>query len=115
MVTNYIPQRGDIIWLDFNPQAGHEQAGKRPALVLSPKEYNQKTSLLLACPITSKIKGYPFEVVLSEDLPVKGAILADQIKSLDWQVRNAQFACRISESILAEVIKKNCTITWPLK
>ena len=80
MVADYIPQREDVIWLDFNPQAGHEQAGKRPALVLSPKTYNHKTGLLLACPITSKIKGYPFEVVLSEELPVKGAILADQLK-----------------------------------
>jgi mRNA interferase MazF len=106
MVTNYIPQRGDIVWLDFNPQAGHEQAGKRPALVLSPKAYNHKTGLLLACPITSRIKGYPFEVVISEKLPVKCVILADQIKSLDWQVRNAQFACQVSEPILADVIEK---------
>jgi len=106
MVADYIPQREDVIRLDFNPQAGHEQAGKRPALVLSPKTYNHKTGLLLACPITSKIKGYPFEVVLSEELPVKGAILADQIKSLDWQARDAQFPCQVSEPILADVIEK---------
>lgn len=106
MVKEYIPQRGDIIWLDFNPQAGHEQAGKRPALVLSPEAYNRKTGLLLACPITSRVKGYPFEVLIMDELPVKGAILADQIKSLDWQARNARFACQVSEPILEDVVEK---------
>jgi len=83
-MASYVPRRGDSAWLSFDPQAGHEQAGRRPAFVLSPESYNRKTSLLLACPITSKVKGYPFEVVLPPDLPVGGVILADRIESLDW-------------------------------
>jgi Growth inhibitor len=106
MVNNYSPDRGDIAWLQFNPQAGHEQAGKRPALVLSPKEYNQKTGLALFCSVTSKVKGYPFEVRLPEEFPVEGVILADQIKNLDWISRSAQFACKIPAEIMQEVILK---------
>ena len=106
MVNNYFPDRGDVVWLQFNPQAGHEQAGKRPALVLSPKEYNQKTGLALFCPITGKVKGYPFEVKLPEGLPVEGVILADQIKNLDWISRSAQFVCLIPMEIMQEVILK---------
>ena len=105
-MNNYFPERGDIVWLQFNPQAGHEQAGKRPALVLSPKEYNQKTGLALFCPITSKVKGYPFEVRLPEGLPVEGVILADQIINLDWISRSAQFAFKIPLEIMLEVILK---------
>jgi mRNA interferase MazF len=106
VVNNYFPDRGDVVQLQFNPQAGYEQAGKRPALVLSPKEYNQKTGLALFCPVTSKVKGYPFEVKLPAGLPVEGIILADQIKSLDWLSRSAQFACKIPEEIMQEVILK---------
>jgi len=105
-VSNYFPDRGDVVWLQFNPQVGHEQAGKRPALVLSPKEYNQKTGLALFCPITSIVKGYPFEVKLPEGLPLEGVILADQIKNLDWKSRSAQFACKIPVEIMQEVILK---------
>lgn len=105
-MNNYFPDKGDVVWLQFNPQAGHEQAGKRPALVLSPKEYNQKTGLALFCPITSKVKGYPFEVKLPKELPVEGVILADQIKNLDWISRSAQFACKIPVEIMQEVILK---------
>jgi mRNA interferase MazF len=104
MVKGYTPKRGDVIWLEFNPQAGHEQAGKRPALVISPEAYNHKTSLLLVCPITSQIKGYPFEVELPPGLQIKGVILADQIKSLDWQARNTQFACQVPDSILQKTV-----------
>ena len=104
MTTNYVPRRGDLVWLSFDPQAGHEQAGHRPAFVLSPEAYNRKTSLLLACPVTSNIKGYPFEVPLSADLPVRGVILADQIKSLDWRVRNAKFIARASASVIEDVL-----------
>ncbi|HWQ43901.1 MAG TPA: endoribonuclease MazF [Desulfosporosinus sp.] len=104
-MSNYIPDRGDITWLQFNPQAGHEQAGKRPALVLSPKEYNQKTGLALFCLITSKVKGYPFEVKLA-DVPLEGVILADQIKNLDWVSRSAQFVCKIPVEIVQEVMLK---------
>lgn len=106
MVMSYIPKRGDIIWLELNPQAGHEQAGKRPVLVISPEAYNQKTSLLLACPITSQIKGYPFEVKLPSELQIQGVILCDQVKNLDWQARNAQFACQAPDYIVQEVIEK---------
>jgi len=84
----YIPDRGDIVWLEFNPQAGHEQAGLRPALVISPAAYNSLVGLALMCPITSKIKGYPFEVLIPKKFKINGAILADQIKSLDWRTRS---------------------------
>ena len=83
----YVPERGDIVWLSFDPQAGHEQAGHRPALVLSPKAYNAKSGLMLCCPMTTKIKGYPFEVSINGPSP--SVALADQVKSLDWRARNA--------------------------
>ena len=102
----YVPERGDILWLQFSPQAGHEQAGKRPALCLSPKLYNEKTSLGLFCPITSKRKGYPFEVSLPADCPVRGVILADQIRNLDWSVRKASFIAKVPENTLKEVLEK---------
>src|SRR4030067_1632422 len=89
----YIPDSGDIVWIMFNPQAGHEQAGHRPALVLSPKAYNGKVGLALLCPITSQVKGYPFEVLIPEGLEIKGAVLSDQVKSLDWKERKAEFNC----------------------
>lgn len=104
MTTNYVPRRGDLVWLSFDPQAGHGQAGHRPAFVLSPEAYNRKTSLLLACPVTSMIKGYPFEVPLTADLPVNGVILADRIKSLDWRVRKAKFIARASTSVIEDVL-----------
>ncbi len=103
---DYVPDRGDLVWLDFNPQAGHEQRGRRPALILSPKAYNEKTSLCIALPITSKVKGYPFEVKLDPALPIHGVILADQVKSLDFTVRNATLICRIDEATLHEVQRK---------
>lgn len=99
---NYIPDRGDIIWLNFSPQAGHEQAGKRPAIVLSPKEYNKKVGLSLLCPITSKVKGYPFEVIIKGK--ISGVILSDQIRSLDWKIRNAEFIQKADKNVLTEVI-----------
>jgi mRNA interferase MazF len=91
MVKGYIPDRGDIVWLNFSPQQGHEQAGMRPALVLSPKYYNQTSKLMLACPITSKIKHYPFEVRVKAK-KIDGVVLADQVKNLDWSVRDISFA-----------------------
>lgn len=106
MVSDYIPDRGDLVWLQFNPQTGHEQAGRRPALVISPASYNGKVGLSLMCPVTSKIKGYPFEVVIPQNLPIEGAILSDQVKSLDWQSRQASFICKVSEETLIEVISK---------
>ncbi|MGN7360429.1 endoribonuclease MazF [Paenibacillus sp. SAF-054] len=107
MVGNgYVPDRGDLVWLQFNPQAGHEQAGKRPALVLSPAAYNGKAKLSLLCSITSKRKGYPFEVNIPQDLPIEGVILADQVKSLDWESRQAAFICKVPQKTLAEVVSK---------
>ncbi len=101
----YVPGRGDIVWLNFNPQAGHEQAGKRPAIVLSPKAYNVKTGLIIACPITSRIKGYPFEVrVVGKKLD--GVILSDQVKSLDWKVRAVQLIEQADAEIISEVQAK---------
>ena len=105
MVT-YIPDRGDIVWLAFDPQAGHEQSGFRPALVISPKSYNGKVGLALMCPITSKAKGYPFEVSLPADSKVSGVVLSDQIKSLDWQAREATLACKATGGVVAEILVK---------
>ncbi len=102
----YIPERGDIVWLAFDPQAGHEQAGYRPALVISPKVYNSKTGLALFCPITSQIKLYPFEVGIPSGLPLTGVVLADQIKSLDWRARKADFICKLFPEIMEDVIAK---------
>lgn len=100
----YVPKRGDLVWLTFDPQPGHEQAGRRPAFVLSPETYNRKTSLFLACPVTSRVKGYPFEVALPAGSPVSGVILADQIKSLDWRERKAQFAGRAMNDVVEDVV-----------
>ena len=102
----FIPDRGDLVWLQFDPQSGHEQSGKRPALVISPAPYNGKVGLTLFCPVTSRVKGYPFEVVIPQHCPIEGVILSDQIKSLDWQSRQATFICKVPEETLAEVISK---------
>jgi len=101
----YIPERGDIVWLDFNPQLGHEQRGRRPALTLSFKAYNEKIGLALFCPITSKVKGYPFEVEL-ELKKIRGSVVSDQIKSLDWRERNIEFIEKIGDKKMEEVIEK---------
>lgn len=106
MNTAYVPERGDIVWLTFTPQAGYEQAGRRPALVLSPRAYNGKVGLAIFCPITSQIKGYPFEVAIPQGLTVNGVILSDQVKSLDWKARNAEFVCKLPESSLTTVMKR---------
>jgi mRNA interferase MazF len=106
----YVPERGDAVWLMFNPQAGHEQAGRRPALVLSPAAYNGKVGLALLCPITTQQKGYPFEVAIPTNLAVIGVILADQVKSLDWRTRQADFITRLPDSVVAEVLAKLFTL-----
>lgn len=100
-MSGYVPSAGDLIWLEFNPQAGHEQAGDRPALVLSPKEYNRKTGLALCCPVTTQKKGYPFEVEITGKA-VRGSVLADQVKCLDWKSRKARFAEKAPALPLAE-------------
>jgi len=103
----YIPDRGHIIWIDFDPQAGHEHNKRRPAIVISPMIYNaKKRSLALVCPVTSRISGYPFEVLLPEAMKTKGAILSDQLKSFDWKARNAIFLEEAPQSILLKVIAK---------
>jgi mRNA interferase MazF len=102
----YIPQCGDVVWITLNPQAGHEQAGRRPAVVLSPRNYNGKTGLAILCPVTSQIKGYPFEVILPAGLPVVGAILSDQVKSLDWRARNVELICTLPAETISEVLQK---------
>lgn len=103
-MNDYVPDIGDIIWLNFTPQAGHEQAGHRPAVVLTPKSYNQLTNLLICCPLTTKIKGYPFEVSIN-GIP-KNVVLSDQIKSLDWRIRKAEFKGKIAPSELEDIRRK---------
>ena len=109
-MQGYVPDRGDIVWLSFTPQAGHEQAGHRPALVVSQQEYNALTSLALFCPITSQVKGYPFEVNLPSNSSITGVVLADQIKSLDWRARGARFEARCTNAVINEVIGKVGTL-----
>ena len=110
MSKKYFPDRGDAVWLNFSPKAGHEQSGRRPAVVVSPKSYNKKVGLGLFCTITSQIKGYPFEVSIPAGLSISGVVLSDQIKSLDWKVRDARFICTLSESTISEVLRKLNTL-----
>jgi len=102
----YAPDAGELIWINFDPQAGHEQAGRRPALILSPKSYNHKSGLALACPVTSQIKGYPFEVPVPAGCGVSGVILADQLKSVDWKARRAEKIGRVPDSTLEDVLAR---------
>jgi mRNA interferase MazF len=106
----YVPRRGDVVWITLNPQAGHEQAGRRPAVVLSPAAYNGKVGLAILCPITNQIKGYPFEVLIPPGMAVSGAILADQVKSLDWRARNAEWICTLPGETVNEVLQKLGTL-----
>ena len=106
----YVPQRGDVVWITLNPQSGHEQAGRRPAVVLSPGIYNEKVELAILCPVTNQIKGYPFEVLMPDGLPVSGVILADQIKSLDWRVRDAEWICTLPPRVVVAVLQKVGTL-----
>ncbi|MDQ7828146.1 MAG: endoribonuclease MazF [Armatimonadota bacterium] len=102
----YTPRRGDVVWLSLQPQAGHAQAGRRPALVLSPGAYNARVGLALCCPITSRAKEYPFEVTIPPGLPVTGVVLADQVRSLDWRVRRAEFICRLPRPQVEETLAR---------
>ena len=104
--TAYVPSRGDVVWITLNPQAGHEQAGRRPAVIISPKAYNGKVGLALFCPITSQIKGYPFEVRLPEGMAATGVVLADQVKSLDWRARNVEPIGALPEQVMVEILQK---------
>ena len=105
-----MPRCGDVVWISFNPQAGHEQVGRRPAVVLSPQSYNSKVELAILCPITSQPKGYPFEVLLPAGLPAAGAILSDQVKSLDWRARNAELVCTLPTETISEVLQRLATL-----
>ena len=102
----YAPRRGDVVWISLSPQAGHEQAGRRPALVVSPAPYNSKVGLAILCPVTGRVKGYPFEVSIPDGLPVRGVVLSDQVKSLDWRARKAEFICRLPIPVTSEVLQK---------
>jgi mRNA interferase MazF len=106
----YIPQRGDVVWITLNPQAGHEQAGRRPALVISPRTYNSKVGLAILCPITSQVKGYPFEVQIPAGMPVSGVVLSDQVKNLDWRARQVERICGLPARVLTEVMQKLVTL-----
>lgn len=105
-MTRYVPDAGDLVWLTFDPQAGREQRGRRPALIVSPRNYNSRSGLALACPITSHKKGYPFEVALPDDTEVSGVVLADHVKSVDWRERRAKFALSAPGEVLTEVREK---------
>jgi mRNA interferase MazF len=106
----YVPRCGDLVWITLNPQAGHEQAGRRPAVVLSPKSYNDKVGLAILCPVTNHVKGYPFEVLLPAGLPIAGAILSEQVKSLDWRARNTELICTLPDDTISEVLKRLVTL-----
>ena len=112
---SYVPERGDVVWLHFDPQTGHEQAGRRPALVLSPQIYNRSSNIAVLCPITSKSKGYPYEVAIPAGLAVRGIILADQMKSLDWKQRQAAYLCAMPFDVLEDVFEKLLTLIDPLE
>lgn len=113
MAKAYVPERGDIVWLQFDPQAGQEQAGRRPAFVVSPRAYNGKVGLALFCPVTSRIKGYPFEVPLSGNDEARGVVLSDQVKSLDWRARKAARFDRASEDVVLEVTARILALVEP--
>ena len=102
----YVPDRGDVVWIDFDPRAGHEQAGRRPALVLSPKIYNRRSGLMLCCPITNQVKGYPFEVAVPARSGTTGVVLADHVKSLDWKARGARKRGKAPRPVVIEVFRK---------
>ena len=109
-MPSYCPKRGDVVWISFNPQAGHEQAGHRPALVLSPQSYNRKVGLAILCPLTNQVKGYPFEVRIPEGLKASGAVLSDPVKSMDWRARKASLLCSVPEHIVRQVLNKVGTL-----
>ena len=108
----YIPERGDVVWLDFIPQAGHEQMGRRPAVILSPAKYN-RIGLAICCPVTSHAKGYPFEVSLPASFDISGVVLCDQIKNVDWKARDVKFIDRMSSTVLHSIVQRVVTLIDP--
>ncbi len=111
MTDPYVPDRGDVVWLTFDPHAGHEQAGRRPAVVVSPRTYNGKVGLALFCPVTTVRKGYPYEVAIPTGQPITGVILSDQLKSLDWRARKAEHVCPLPSDTLLDALAKIRTLT----
>ena len=111
--SKYVPRRGDVIRIDFHPQVGHEQAGRRPAIVLSPTEYNRTVGLAVVCPITNAAKGYPWEVVIADNPRVSGVVLADQVKSVAWRQRRAEFICTPSSGLLDDVVERTIALVSP--
>ena len=109
----FIPAQGDVVWIDFDPQAGHEQGGRRPALILSRKSYNHRANLAVLCPWTRQVKGYVFEVLVPSGHPVMGAILADQVKNMDWTIRNASYICTLPIAVVEQVVKKIVALIGP--
>jgi mRNA interferase MazF len=105
-VKRFVPDRGDAVWIDMNPSAGREQRGRRPALVVSPASYNAKVGLAVMCPITSQVKGYPFEVEIPPGLKIAGAVLSDHLKSLDWRERRAEKIARLPDEVLSAVLAR---------
>jgi mRNA interferase MazF len=105
-MREYVPERGDLVWLTFHTKPDHEQAGRRPGLVLSPQSYNIRTSLFLVCPVISQVKGYPFEVPIPKGLAIQGVILSDQVRSLDWRARQAEFAGTLPGDMVDKVVEK---------
>jgi len=105
-MTAYIPDRGEVVWINFDPSAGHEQSGRRPAIVLSPRGYNKPSGLGLFCPVSNRTKGYPFEVQLPDGSPVTGVVLLDQVRSLDWRSRRAVFIGNLDEEALVELMER---------
>ncbi len=110
MTSSYVPGRGDIVWMNFSPQAGHEQAGRRPALVLSPRSYNDRTGLALFCPVTTAAKGYPFEVPLPQGGEITGVVLSDHVKSMDWRARQAGLATQTTPRVVEQVLEMIVTL-----
>lgn len=108
--ADYVPGRGDVVWITLNPRGGHEQSGRRPAVVLSPRAYNAKVGLAVMCPVTNQVKGYPFEVTLPQGLPVSGAVLSDQVRSLDWRSWEAELICPLPPLVLDEILGKLRTL-----
>ncbi len=113
MARRYVPNRGDVVWISFDPRVGDEQAGRRSAVVVSPASYNGKVGLAILCPITNQVKGYPFEVSIPPELNVSGVVLSDQAKSLDWRGRKAEFICELPETLMFEVLDKLGTLLSP--
>ena len=110
MAPAFVPAPGNLVWLAFDPKAGHEQGGRRPALVISPREYNTRVGLALFCPVTTSVKGYPFEVAVPAGLPVSGVVLSDQLKSLDWRARKAELICSLPDPVTADVLARIRTL-----